>query len=420
MDLSKQIARVKAILGTPRTEWPVIASEPATIGGIYKDYVLILAAIPAVFGFLKYSVIGISLPFLGTYRAGIGTGLSGMVTSYVLGLASVYVLSLIVDALAPTFGGQKNGVQAFKAVVYASTASWIAGIGQVLPWVSMLILLAGGVYSIYLLYLGLPQTMKCPAEKAAGYTAVTFVVAIVLSWLISFAVGGIIGVGGAMRGAGLPGVSDSRDGGGFDKDSAMGKLESMARQAEEASKKMEAAQKSGDVNAQREAAGDILSAVAGGGDQVESLAPDRIKPFVPESLAGLKRTEISAERNNAMGMQVSEARGTYSDDAGRSLRLEIVDMGGMKGMMAFAGWAAGEQERETDQGYEKTYKQDGRLVHEEWDRERKSGEYSTVLGERFSVKLSGEASSIAELKTAVASLDLAGLEALKNEGVKRD
>ena len=143
MDLSKQIARVKAILGTPRTEWPVIASEPATIGGIYKDYVLILAAIPAVFGFLKYSVIGINLPFLGTYRAGVGAGLSGMVTSYVLGLASVYVLSLIVDALAPTFGGQKQRA-GLKAVVYASTASWIAGIGQVLPWVSMLILLAGG------------------------------------------------------------------------------------------------------------------------------------------------------------------------------------------------------------------------------------------------------------------------------------
>jgi hypothetical protein len=326
---------------------------------------------------------------------------------------------MIVDALAPTFSGQKNGVQAFKAVVYASTASWIAGIGQVLPWVSVLILLAGGIYSIYLLYLGLPQTMKCPPEKAAGYTAVTFVIAIVLSWLISFAVGGVIGVG-SMRGSGLPGVSDSGDAGGFDEDSAMGKLESMARQAEEAGKKMEAAQKSGDVQAQRDAAGEMMSAVAGAGAQVESLAPDRIKPFVPESLAGLPRTEISAERNNAMGMQVSEARGTYSDDAGRLLRLEIIDMGGMKGMLAFAGWAAGEQERETDSGYEKTYTQDGRLVHEEWDSEQKNGEYSTVLGERFSVKLSGGASSITELKKAVASLDLAGLEALRNEGVKQD
>ena len=163
-----------------------------------------------------------------------------------------------------------------------------------------------------------------------------------------------------------------------------------------------------------------MSTVMGGGAQVESLAPDRIKPFVPESLAGLPRTEISAERNNAMGMQVSEARGTYSDDAGRLLRLEIIDMGGMKGMLAFAGWAAGEQERATDSGYEKTYTQDGRLVHEEWDSEQKNGEYSTVLGERFSVKLSGGASSITELKKAVASLDLAGLEALRNEGVKQD
>ena len=419
MDLSKQIARVKAILGTPRTEWPVIASEPATIGGIYKDYVLILAAIPAVFGFLKYSVIGINLPFLGTYRAGVGAGLGGMIMSYVLGLASVYVLSLIVDALAPTFGGQKNSVQAFKAVVYASTASWIAGIGQVLPWVSVLILLAGGVYSIYLLYLGLPQTMKCPAEKAAGYTAVTFVIAILLSWLISFAVGGVIGVG-SMGGSGLPGISDSGDAGGFDEDSPMGKLESMARQAEEAGEKLEAAQKSGDVQAQRDAAGEMMSTVMGGGAQVESLAPDRIKPFVPASLAGLQRTEISAERNNAMGMQVSEARGTYSGDTGRVLRLEIIDMGGMKGMLAFAGWAGGEQERETDRGYEKTYKQDGRLVHEEWDSEQKSGEYTTVLGERFSVKLSGGASSITEMKKDVASLDLAGLEALRNEGVKQD
>jgi Yip1 domain len=417
MDLSKQIARVRAILGTPRTEWPVIAAEPATIGSIYKDYVLLLAAIPAVFGFLKYSVIGINLPFLGTYRAGVGAGLSGMVVSYVLGLASVYVLSLIVDALAPTFGGQKNSVQAFKAVVYASTASWLAGIGQVVPWIGVLVLLAGGAYSIYLLYLGLPQTMKCPPQKAAGYTAVTFVIAIVLSWLISFAVGGVIGVG-SMGGSGLPGVSDSGDAGGFDADSPMGKLESMARQAEEAGKKLEAAQKSGDVQAQRDAAGEMMSAVMSGGDQVESLAPDRIKPFVPESLAGLPRTEVSAERNNAMGMQVSEARGTYADDTGRVLRLEIIDMGGMKGMLAFAGWAAGEQERETDSGYEKTYQQEGRLVHEEWDSEQKSGEYTTVLGERFSVKLSGEASSIAELKTAAASLDLAGLEALRNEGVK--
>lgn len=418
MDLDKIIARVKAILVAPRTEWPVIAAEPGTVGGIYTGYVMILAAIPAVFGFLKHSVIGIDVPFLGTYRAGIGAGLSGMVVGYALALASVYVLSLIVNALAPTFGGQKNPLQAFKAVVYASTASWIAGIGHAVPWLSMLILLAGGIYGIYLLYLGLPQTMKCPAEKAAGYTAVTILIAVVLGWLISLTVAAIVGVGSPTRSAGAPEIGDS-SAGGFAKDSPMGKLESMARQAEEASKKMEAAQKSGDAKAQAEAMGELMGAVLGGG-QVVALAPERIKLFLPEALAGLKRTSLTAERNSAMGIQMSEARATYSDGAGRSLELEIVDMGGMKGAMAFAGWAGVEQEKESEQGYEKSYKRAGRLVHEQWDRQRQVGEYAEVVGERFSVKVRGEAMGIDSLKSAVKSVDLAGLEALRNEGAKKN
>jgi hypothetical protein len=417
MDVSKLMARAKAILTSPRTEWPVIAAEPATVGDIYKNYVMILAAIPAVFAFLKYSVIGIHLPMLGTYRAGIGSGLGAMVLNYVLALASAYVLALIVDALAPAFGGQKNNLQAFKTVAYASTASWIAGIGQVVPWLSLLIMLAGGIYSIYLIYLGLPHTMKCPPEKAVGYTAVTVIVAIILSWLVGLVVGSVMGVGGAISGAGVPGISESGEG-GFDKDSPMGKLESMAKQAEEASKKLEAAQKSGDTQAPGEAMGQLMGAVLGG--QVESLPPDRLKPFIPEALAGLGRTGVSAERNAAMGIQVSEASGTYSDNAGRTLRLEIVDMGSMKGAMAFAGWMGVEQDQETAQGYEKTYKQDGRMVHEKWDRSPPGGEYAVIVGERFSVKISGEAPNIDELRSAVSSLDLAGLEALKNEGVKPD
>jgi len=145
-----------------------------------------------------------------------------------------------------------------------------------------------------------------------------------------------------------------------------------------------------------------------------------LKPFVPATLAGLPRTDFSAEKNGAMGMQVSTANATYSDSAsGRSLRLEVTDMGSAKGLMAMAGWAALQQERETEHGYEKTYKQDGRLVHEEWDSKDKHGEFSIVLGDRFTVKLSGNADSIDQLKGAVGSINLAGLEALKAQGVKQ-
>lgn len=416
MDFNKLIARVKAILMSPKTEWPVIGAEPATVADLYKNYIIWLAAIPAVLGFVKGSLIGYSA-FGISVRTPIGAGITSMIVGYVLSLVLVYVVALIVDALAPTFGGLKSQVQAVKAVAYSYTASWIASIGLLIPWIGVLILIAGGIYAIYLLYLGLPHTMRCPPEKAGGYTAVTVILAIILGWIIALVVGGIAGTGAALSGASTIG-SSSPDNVSIDSDSPLGKLAALGASMEAAGKQMEAAQKSGDTEAQGEAVGKMMGAMFGGGAQVEALAPSVLKPFVPDTLAGLARTSVSAERNGAMGMQISEAKARYSDDS-RSLDLEISDLGSAKGMLALAGWAGVGNEKITDTGYDKTFKQDGRLIHEQWDSQTKYGEYSVVLGDRFTVKVSGNANSIDEIKAAVASVDLAGLEALKNEGVKK-
>ena len=422
MDFNKLIARVKAILTTPKTEWPIIAAEPTTVADLYKNYIIWLAAIPVVCKFIKGSFIGYGA-FGISYHTPIGAGITGMVIGYALTLALVYVVALIVDALAPTFSGQKSQVQALKVVAYSWTASWIGGVGALVPWLGVLIILAALVYGIYLLYLGLPPTMKSPPEKAGGYTAVTIIIAIVLSWIIALVVAGVVGTGALMGGVGANGLGALGGSGGgevtIDKDSTLGKLDAWSKKMEAAGKKMEAAQKSGDSKAQGEAIGQIVGAALSGGDQVEALAPEVLKPFVPDTLAGLKRTDFSAERNGAMGMQVSEAHATYSDGANRSLHLEVTDTGSAKGLVSLAGWAAVENSKETDHGYEKTYKQDGRLVHEQWDSSTKYGEYGIVLGDRFAVKVSGNADSIDQLKAAVASINLSGLEALKDLGVKK-
>ena len=418
MDINTLIARVKAILMTPKTEWPVIAAEPATVADLYKNYIIYLAAIPAIAGFIKGSLIGYGM-FGIHYRTPIGAGITGMIVAYALSLALVYVMALIVNALAPSFDGQKSPIQALKVVAYSYTASWVAGAFQIIPGIGWLVMLAGGIYSIYLLYLGLSPTMKSPVEKSAGYTAVSIIIAIILGWIMALIVGGIIGTGAMMSGGGFSGANLGGDSAvTIDKDSSLGKLNAWSKKMESASKQMETAQKSGDADAQGKALGAMLGAATGSGT-VEALAPDMLKPFVPDTLAGLKRTEVSAERNGAMGMQFSEARATYSDGAGKSLDLEISDLGSAKGMLALAGWAGTESDKETDHGYDKTYKQDGRLVHEQWDSQSKSGEYSIVLGDRFTVKVSGNADSMNQLKAAVASLNLGGLEALKEQGVKK-
>ncbi|GAA0890290.1 Yip1 family protein [Rhodanobacter soli] len=419
MDFGKIVERIKAILTTPRTEWPAAAAEPATVQGLYTGYIAIVAALPIIAGFIKGSLIGTSM-FGVTVRAPIGMGIVGMVLHYVLALAIVYVVALIINALAPSFGGQKDMVQALKTVAYSWTASWIAGIAVIVPWLGWLIAIAGAVYAIYLLYLGLPHTMKCPPEKAGGYTAVSVIIAIVLSWIVGVIVVGVVGTA-AMTGAAMGGMHVTGSNGDsvtIDSNSALGKLAAMGQRAEQASKELEAAQKSGDSQAQSAAMGKMVGAVAGANGNVEALAPDQIKAFLPDSLGSLKRSSLSAERNSAMGMQISQASASYAADNGQHVTLEVSDTGGAKGFMSLAAAMAPEEEKQTDHGYEKTYSADGNLVHEEWDTQSKYGEYSVVVGKRFTVKANGNVDSIDQLKQAVASIDLAKLESLKDVGVK--
>ena len=418
MDFAKLIARVQAILTTPKTEWPVIAAEPETVPGLYKNYILILAAIPAVASFIKGSLIGTTM-FGITVRTPIGSGIVGMIIGYALTLGVVYVLALIIDALAANFGGEKNPIQALKTSAYAYTASWVASIAIIVPWIGWLIALAGAIYGIYLLYLGLPHTMRNPAEKSALYTVVIVVIGFVLSLVVGAIVGGITTAGMVATGATQFGSTGSNV--SIDKESALGKLAAFGENMEKQSKKLEAAQRSGDPKAQADAASQMLGAMLGGGDTVEALPPDAIKPFLPERLGNFKRESISVERNAAMGVQVSTGNARYIDENGNRLDLEITDMGGAKGIMALAGFAGIETEKQTEYGYEKTYKQNGRLIQEQWDNSTRSGEFGLVLGDRFAVKLrgNGEGLDINLLKSALTSLDLNGLEALKDKGVKR-
>jgi hypothetical protein len=181
------VDRVKNILLTPRTEWEVIDAEPTTVADLYKGYVIPLAAIGPIAQAIGSSVFGYTVPFIGSYRTPVGSAIIGAVVSYVLTLVGVYVLALIIDALAPSFNGTRNQIQALKVAAYSYTASWVAGIFALIPGLRFLMIL--GVYGLYLLYLGLPVLMKSPKDKALGYTVVVILAAIVLFMVIGMVAG---------------------------------------------------------------------------------------------------------------------------------------------------------------------------------------------------------------------------------------
>ncbi len=175
------VDRVKGILLTPQTEWGVIENESGDAAFLFKNYVAILAAIPAICGFIG------RLAYLGFARS-----LSFAVVSYIMAFVVVYVVALIIDALAPTFNGEKNPANALKLAVYSSTPAWVVGIFALLPGIGILRIL--GLYGLYLLWLGAPKLMKSPPEKAVPYTVAIVVVALVVA-----IVGGAI-VGAVSRG----------------------------------------------------------------------------------------------------------------------------------------------------------------------------------------------------------------------------
>lgn len=181
------VDRVQSILLRPKITWLAIEEEPADAASIYRNYVMILALIPAVASFIGLSLVGIGA-FGMSFRVPIVAGLANMVVGYVLSLAMVFVLALIIDAMAPTFDGTRSQIGALKLSAYASTAAFVGGIFSLLPALSVIGALAA-LYGVYLLYTGLPVLMKCPPDKAIAYTAVVVVCAIVggfvIAWVLS-------------------------------------------------------------------------------------------------------------------------------------------------------------------------------------------------------------------------------------------
>lgn len=182
--------RARRLLVEPRLEWARIDGEPATIESLFKKWVVVLAAIPPVAGALGVLMFGERAYGIVT-RPSIGEAMVAAVTHYLLTVGGVFVLSLVIDSLAPSFGGSKSSIQATKVAAYSMTAAWVAGVVALIPQIAWLGVLAGAGYSIYLLYLGLPLLMKVAADKAAAYTVAVAVAAIVL-WLMMLAVASMV------------------------------------------------------------------------------------------------------------------------------------------------------------------------------------------------------------------------------------
>lgn len=395
---SALMSRVKGILVSPSSEWPRIGAEPATIPGLYTGYVCILAAGAVLARLIGSVVFGYGM-FGVVYRPTIIGAVVSAIVSYGLALIGVFILALVIDGLAPTFDGQKNRIQAFKLAAYAGTAGWVVGLLGLFPPLSPLIIL-GSLYGIYLLYLGLPVLMKAPADKALGYTALTVVVAILISLATSMVVASVgVGAAAGRMGTGggqLSGVVHLPGGANVD----VAKMQAAAKAMQASADQLKAAEEG-------------KPAPAGA---VNAVPADAVKALMPAGLpGGLDRSELSAGSQSVGGVATANARAVYAKGDSR-VTLSVTDMAAAGALASLGGALNIQSTRETATGYEKIGKVDGRMTTEKFDRQAKSGAYTVVVADRFVVEAEGSGVDMDQLKSAVNAVGFDRLEGLAKAG----
>lgn len=182
-DLKRLLHRIKGLLFQPAQEWDAIRDEKLGVADVFTTYLVIVAAVPAVAGFIGSTVIGIPASFIGTARAHPFRALSAAAVGYACSLAAVYLAALVVDRLAPAFKSTSNMTNAIKLVGFTSLPVWAAGVFYILPMFSPLVVLVA-LYAIYVYYLGLPKLMGTPADKVVPYLIVSAAVMILAGSVI--------------------------------------------------------------------------------------------------------------------------------------------------------------------------------------------------------------------------------------------
>ena len=187
IDLPWIFGRIQEIMLNPNGCWDKIKAEGLLAKELFGRYIIPLAVLSAICGFIGQVLIGINLPF-GTYRMPFFGGLIFHVISLVASLGSFFVSAFIIEKLAPKFQTQITNDQALRLVGFAATPSLLAGVLNITPGLLLsLLAILLSFYSLYLLWVGFQPMTAVPQNRKVAYFASSLVCS-VISFLIIFGI----------------------------------------------------------------------------------------------------------------------------------------------------------------------------------------------------------------------------------------
>ncbi len=172
---------VWGLFSHPQQEWESIRDEPCTVTMCYVRHVLILAAVPAISAYIGAVQVGWSVGAEETTKLTASSALPIAIAFYLAMLAAVYVVGRLIHWMSQTFGAQTTLAQSVVLVTYTGTPLFLVGIVALypMPWVNMLFGIVALLYTVYLLYTGVPVVMKITKEQGFLFSSAVLTVGMV-------------------------------------------------------------------------------------------------------------------------------------------------------------------------------------------------------------------------------------------------
>jgi len=176
------LSHVWGLMLHPEDEWKSIHKEHCTITKCYCSHVLLLAAIPAVFGYLGTTRVGWQIGAREAVRLTPDSALSIALLFYFTILAAVFTVGALIHWMGKTYGSRQPLAQCVALAAYTATPLFLISVMLLYPvlWLNLVLGLPALAYTVYLLYTGVPIMMDIPKERGFLFASAVLAVGLVM------------------------------------------------------------------------------------------------------------------------------------------------------------------------------------------------------------------------------------------------
>lgn len=173
-------AHIWGLFVHPTQEWRRLKASRKTVGQVLR-YILLLAAIPVICGFIGTTQFGWQVGSAERVRLSVGSAAVIAVLYYLVIIVAVLCVGWMIHWMAATYGAEQSLTQCIVLAAFIPVPLFLVGVFQIIPilWLNLLVGLPALAYTVFLLYTGIPEFMEIPAERGFLFASAVLAVGLV-------------------------------------------------------------------------------------------------------------------------------------------------------------------------------------------------------------------------------------------------